>query len=68
MPSPCNRRLHEGLQFDLFGPPHATRPATMPTWQQLPETARRTATNLIVRLLVQHVGGDLRSGGGCDDL
>jgi hypothetical protein len=42
----------------------------MPTWQQLPETARTTATNLMVRLLVEHASSDLRSGptGGRDDL
>ena len=68
MPHLRHRSLHEARQFDLFGPPHALRPATKPIWQQLPEAARTTATSLIVRLLVEHVGGDLRSGGGCDDL
>ena len=49
---------------------HAMRPATMPSWQQLPETARTTATSLMVRLLVEHAGSDLRSGsiGGRDDV
>ena len=68
MPSQCNRRLRGARQLDLFGAPHVTRPATMPTWHQLPETARTTATHLIVRLLVEHVGSDLRSGGGRNDL
>jgi hypothetical protein len=69
MPRLLHRRLHEALQFDLFCPPHAQRSATMPSWQQLPEVARTTATHLIVRLLVEHAGGDLRSRsiGGCDD-
>jgi len=44
-------------------------PAPMPSWQQLPETPRTTATSLMVRLLVEHTGSDLRSGsiGGRDD-
>jgi hypothetical protein len=69
MPRLRYRRLHEGLQLDLFGLSHVMRPATTPTWQQLPEAARTTATSLIVRLLVEHTGGDLRSGsiGGRDD-
>ena len=69
MPGPRNRRLREVRQFDLFGPSHVVGPGRMPTWQQLPETARTTAKSLIVRLLVEHAGGDLRSGsmGGRDD-
>jgi len=70
MPRLRHRHLHEARQFDLFGPSHAQRPATMPSWQQLPETARTTATHLIVRLLVEHTGSDPRSGsiGGRDDV
>ena len=70
MPGPRNRRLREARQFDLFGPSHVVGPRRMPTWQQLPETARTTATNLMVRLLVEHASSDLRSGpiGGHDDL
>jgi hypothetical protein len=69
MPGQRYRHLCEARQFDLFGSPHAQRPATMPSWQQLPETARTTATSLMVRLLVEHAGSDLQSGpiGGRDD-
>jgi hypothetical protein len=70
MPGQRNRRLREALQFDLFGLPNGIVPATMPTWQQLPETARKRVTNLMVRLLVEYASSDLRSGpsGGHDDL
>ena len=69
MPRLRHRHLREALQIDLFDLSHVMRPATTPTWQQLPEAARTTATSLIVRLLVEHAGGDLRSGsiGGRDD-
>ena len=69
MPGQRHRHLYEARQFDLFGLPHAQRLATMPSWQQLPETARTTATSLMVRLLVEHAGSDLQSGpiGGRDD-
>ena len=69
MPRLRHRHVREALQFDLFGLSHVMRPAPTPTWQQLPEAARTTATSLIVRLLVEHAGGDLRSGsiGGRDD-
>jgi hypothetical protein len=70
MPGPRNRRLREARQLDLFGPSHVVGPGRMPTWQQLPETTRAMATNLMVRLLVEHASSDLRSGpiGGHDDL
>ena len=69
MPGQRHRHLYEALQFDLFGCRMRMRPATMPSWQQLPETARTTATSLMVRLLVEHAGSDLQSGsiGGRDD-
>jgi hypothetical protein len=66
-----HRRIQdEALQFDLFGPRDATRPAATPNWQQLPEVTRTTVTRLMARLLVEHASGDPRprSIGGRDDV
>lgn len=43
-------------QFDLFSNPHDVE---TPQWQALPPETRRTLTKLMVRLILDHVDGDL---------
>ena len=43
-------------QFDLFGHPRAITDQGL--WRMLPEEARRTATSLLARLIVEHGGQD----------
>jgi hypothetical protein len=45
-------------QFDLFSNPPVAKTARVPAWQALPEETRRRLTRLMVRLILDHVGGD----------
>jgi hypothetical protein len=57
-------------QLDLLdqGPPPASRSAT-PDWSSLPPQTRRTLTDLVTRLLVDHAGGEARDRrSSADDL
>ena len=45
----------KSVQLDLFGPPEARLPDA-PRWRSLPPPARRRATVLIARLLLEHRG------------
>ena len=45
-------------QFDLFSSSHDAEAAQTPPWQALPEETRRRVTNLMVRLILDHVGGE----------
>jgi len=42
-------------QFDLFSNPNDARIAQTPRWQALPAETRRTLTELMVRLILDHV-------------
>ena len=46
-------------QFDLFSDPHAVEAAQTPQWQALPDETRQALTKLMVRLILDHVDGDL---------
>jgi hypothetical protein len=72
MPRPRrdHRHIHsQTRQLDLFGPPCADGPPA-PAWSALPETIRRRATSLMVRLLLEHGRDDRRPGsaGGDSDV
>jgi hypothetical protein len=46
-------------QFDLFSRLNNTDPMmAAPQWQALPVETRRSVTKLMVRLILDHVGGD----------
>ena len=45
-------------QFDLFSNLHDAAAARTPPWQALPEQTRLRLTKLIVRLILDHVGGE----------
>lgn len=45
-------------QFDLFSKSGDARTVQMPQWQALPEETRLRLTKLMVRLILDHVGGD----------
>jgi hypothetical protein len=47
------------FQFDLFPSARDPEIAQMPQWQTLPPPTRQKLTPLIVRLLLDHVAGDL---------
>jgi hypothetical protein len=44
-------------QLALFGPPCDAEPVPTPPWQSLPDAARLTLTELMVRLLLGHADG-----------
>lgn len=44
-------------QLDLFDPPCAAEPIPTPQWQNLPDEARLTLTELMVRLILDHADG-----------
>lgn len=52
------------FQFDLFSSPRDSGIAQTPRWQTLPAPTRQTLTPLIVRLLLDHAGGDLVTAPG----
>lgn len=58
------------LQLDLFSSPRDSGGTQTPRWQTLPTQTRQTLTPLIVRLLLDHVGGDpvAEPRETCDDL
>lgn len=41
-------------QLDLFDPPCDAESAPTPQWQSLPDEARLTLTELMVRLILEH--------------
>jgi hypothetical protein len=49
-------------QFDLFSKPNDADTMQMPQWQTLPVETRRSVTNLMVSLILNHVE-DQRSPG-----
>jgi hypothetical protein len=51
-------RQPKTYQFDLFSSSHDAKTAQMPQWQSLPAEARRTLTKLMVRLILDHAGGE----------
>jgi len=51
-------RLLTTYQFDLFSDPHDAEAAQMPQWQALPAETRRRLTKLMVRLILDHAGGE----------
>lgn len=46
-------RARQSQQFDLFGDERQSAPA--PTWQELPVETRAALTNLMARLILEHV-------------
>ncbi len=50
-------------QSDLFAPPLAASGPAAAVWPALPEGARRSLTDLLARLLLEHEA-DTRRGGG----
>jgi hypothetical protein len=50
-------------QSDLFAPPPAASGPAAAVWPALPEGARRSLTDLLARLLLEH-GADTRRAGG----
>lgn len=46
------------LQLDLFSSPRDAGIPQTPRWQTLPAQTRQMLMPLIVRLLLEHVGGD----------
>lgn len=52
-------RKPKTYQFDLFSRLNDTDTTTKtPQWQALPVETRRSVTKLMVRLILDHVGGD----------
>ena len=54
-------------QLDLFGPPYDDRLPDTPRWRSLPDRARRRATVLMARMLLEHRGdqaGEAEAGTG----
>jgi len=47
-------------QFDLFSDPQEQKPPSLPHWQSLPEGTRQKLTELMVRLILDHVGSAAR--------
>ena len=47
-------------QFDLFAQPSDGSPPRMPDWRTLPAETQQALTNLMVRLILEHVHGDPR--------
>ena len=52
--SPRRQSRPDTPQRDLFGPAPTTPAASTPDWRSLPEATRRTLTDLMTHLLVEH--------------
>ena len=49
-------------QFDLFAQPSDGSQPRMPDWRTLPAETQQALTNLMVRLILEHVRNDGRPG------
>jgi hypothetical protein len=45
-------------QFDLFSKPNDAKTVQTPQWQALPAETRRSVTQLIVSLILDHIDGE----------
>jgi len=50
-------RARQSQQIDLFGDERQGALAAAPTWQELPMETRAALTNLMARLILEHVQG-----------
>lgn len=50
-------RARQSQQIDLFGDERQGALAPAPTWQELPVETRAALTNLMARLILEHVQG-----------
>ena len=66
--SPHRQGRPSNCQLNLFGPVAATPAASMPDWRSLPEATRRTLTDLMTHLLVEHGGRTVVRQEGTDDV
>jgi hypothetical protein len=59
--SRARARAGQPQQIDLFGDERQSASGVVPAWQELPVETQAALTNLIVRLILEHVQG---SGAG----
>jgi hypothetical protein len=70
MPNRTTRPPCHPDQIELFAPTHAGSRTAMPAWRSLPDETRRTLTDLMARLILEHAAGERVTWGeeGHDDL